>query len=174
LEVREAVTTTPRALRAIWRYLLDMDLVRSVKAYHVAVPNPLQHVLAEPRALGLVASDGIWARLVDLPAALGARRYATADELVLEVNDATCPRNEGRWRIRTDGEPGAATATVEAKTGPADVALDTTDLAAAYLGGSRLLDLAAVGRITELTPGAVARADALFSAGREPWCNSMF
>lgn len=174
MEVREAVATTPRALRAIWRYLFDVDLVRSVKASHVAVPNPLQHVLAEPRALGLNVGDGLWVRLVDLPAALGARHYATADELVFEVTDAFCPWNEGRWRIRTDGVPGAAVATVAATTEPADIALDTTDLAAAYLGGSRLIDLAAVGRIAELTPAAVARANALFIADREPWCVSMF
>ena len=30
------------------------------------------------------------------------------------------------------------------------------------------------GRIRELTPGAVVRAHALFTYGREPWCNSMF
>ena len=34
------------------------------------LPTPLQHLLAEPRALGLVATDGLWARLVDLPADL--------------------------------------------------------------------------------------------------------
>ena len=174
MEVREAVATTPRALAAIWRYLFDVDLIASIKASHVAVPNPLQHLLAEPRALGLVVGDGLWVRLVDLPAALGARRYATTDELVFEVADATCTWNEGRWRIRTGRQSGAAGATVEPTTDAADIALDTTGLAAAYLGGSRLIDLAAVGRIAELTPGAVARANALFTADREPWCVSMF
>ena len=174
LVVREAVTTTPRALRAIWRYLFDMDLVRTVKATRMAVPNPLQHVLAEPRALRLSVADGIWARLVDLPAALGARRYATSDALVLEVSDAFCPWNAGRWRISTSGPRDAAVAVVEATDDAAELALDTTDLAAAYLGGKRLLDLAAADRVTELRAGAVVRADALFSAGREPWCISMF
>ncbi len=174
LEVRDAVATTPRAQRAIWRYLFDVDLVKTVKARHVAVPNPLQHMLAEPRALGFNISDGIWARLVDLPEALRARRYTTTDELVIEVADRYCPWNEGRWRIRTNGKPGEAEASVETTTDPADLALDTTDLAAAYLGGARMLDLAAAGRIEELTAGAVARAHALLTAGREPWCNTMF
>jgi predicted acetyltransferase len=174
LVVREAVTTTPRALRAIWRYLFDVDLVRTVKAPHMAVPNPLQHVLAEPRALGLKVADGLWARLVDLPAALSARRYATHDALVLEVSDTYCPWNAGRWRLRTEGPHDPAPAIVEATSDVPDLALDTTDLAAAYLGGKRLLDLASAGRVTELTPGALARAEALFSADREPWCMSMF
>jgi predicted acetyltransferase len=174
LEVNSVVTLTPRALRGIWRYLFDVDLVRSVKADHVPVPNPLQHVLAEPRALGLIVSDGLWARLVDLPEALGARRYGTADELVLDVTDRFCPWNEGRWRIRTSGASGTAEATVAATTDPPDLVLDTSDLAAAYLGGSRFLDLAAAGRVSESTPGAIARAEALFWAGHEPWCGSMF
>jgi predicted acetyltransferase len=174
LEVRDAVATTPRALRAIWRYLFDMDLVRTVKAFRVAVPNPLQHVLAEPRALGLRVGDGLWARLVDLPAALAARRYATSDELVLQVADAFCSWNDDRWLLRTSGAPGAAKATVEATTRPADLSLDTSDLAAAYLGGSRLPDLAAAGRVVERTPDAIVRAERLFRAVREPWCGSMF
>lgn len=174
LEVRDAVAVTSRAQRAIWRYLFDVDLVRTVRAHHLAVPNPLQHLLAEPRALGLTVGDGIWARIVDLPEALGARHYATSDELVFEVSDRFCPWNEGRWRIRTSGDLGAAAATIEPTDGPADLALDTADLAAAYLGGARLLDLAAAGRVAEYTAGAAARAHALFSAGREPWCNTMF
>lgn len=174
MRVGDAVATTPRARRAIWRYLFDLDLVRTVKADHVAVPNPLQHLLAEPRALGLTVGDGIWARLVDLPAALEARRYASADSLVLEVSDDFCPWNAGTWRISSHGELGDAVAAVEPSTEAADLALDTTVLAAAYAGGSRLLDLAAVGRIEERTPGAVPRLHAMFSTGREPWCNTMF
>lgn len=174
MQVDDAVAITPGAHRAIWRYLFDIDLVKTVKAFHLAAPNPLQHLLAEPRALGFRLADGLWARLVDLPAALEARRYATADVLVVEVSDGFCPRNEGRWRIATDGQPGDAGAKVETTTDTADVVLDTTDLAAAYLGGSRLLDLAAVGRVEERTPGALARLDAMFTTGREPWCNTMF
>ncbi len=114
LEVKEAVTDSPRALRELWRYLFEVDLVRTVKAFRVPVPNPLQHILLEPRAIGLVANDGLWVRLVDLPAALAGRRYATTDSLVLEVSDGFCPWNAGRWRIETDrravggGGPGRA------------------------------------------------------------------
>ncbi|MGD8486985.1 MAG: GNAT family N-acetyltransferase [Chloroflexota bacterium] len=43
LEVAEAVTTTPEAVRGLWRYLFDVDLVRTVKAWRVPLPTPLQH-----------------------------------------------------------------------------------------------------------------------------------
>jgi len=174
LEVREAVVTTPRALRELWRYLFDVDLVRTVKAGRVPVPTPLQLLLAEPRALGLVAGDGLWVRLVDLPGALTARRYGTLEELVLEVGDDFCDWNAGTWRIRTSGEPGAAVAEVERTDVQPDLVLDTSDLAAAYLGGTRPTVLAAAGRIEERTEGAIRRLDALLASEHTPWCVSMF
>ena len=174
LEVKEAVTLTPRALRELWRFLFEVDLVRTVKADRVPVPNPLQQILAEPRALGLIAGDGLWVRLVDLPAALTGRRYTTTDSLVLEVADDFCPWNAGRWRITTTGEPWAAVAQIERTESVPDLVLDTADLAAIYLGGIRPTELAAAGRIEERTPGTLRRADVLFSADRTPWCVSMF
>ncbi len=48
------------------------------------------------------------------------------------------------------------------------------DLGAAYLGGVRPSELARAGRIDELVPGALRRADALFAAERAPWCSTMF
>ena len=127
-----------------------------------------------PRALGLVAGDGLWVRIVDLPAALDARRYGTADELVLDVRDDFCPWNAGRWRLRSEGEPGVATAQLVPTDAPADLALEAADLAAIYLGGVRPSELAAAGRVAELTSGGLRRADAMFAAERAPWCVTMF
>jgi predicted acetyltransferase len=174
LEVREAVTTSARALRGLWRFLFEVDLVRIVKASRVPVPAPLQHLLAEPRALGLVVNDGLWIRLVDLPAALEARRWGCADSMVLEVADDFCPWNAGRWRVHATGDRGAAVADVSRTDDAPDLVLATADLAAVYLGGIRPADLAAAGRIEELTPGAVDRATVMFSAQRTPWCVMMF
>jgi predicted acetyltransferase len=174
MEVREAVTNTPRALRGLWRYLFEVDLVRTVKVFRQSVPNPLQQILLEPRALGLIANDGLWLRLVDLPGALGARRYAIPGRLVLEVSDAFCPWNAGIWRLEADGEAWAAVGRVEPTTDAPDLVMDTTDLAAIYLGGQRAVDLAQAGRIEERMPGALRRATAMFAAERTPWCVSMF
>ncbi len=174
LLVREAVTTTPRALRELWRYLFDVDLVRTVRVQRAPVPNPLQYLLAEPRALGLLANDGLWLRIVDLPGALAARRYGTADELVLEVTDESCPWNAGRWRLRSRDESGSVTAAATRVDEEPHLALDIADLAAVYLGGTRPSDLARAGRIEERRPGALRRADAMFTAERTPWCTTMF
>jgi len=72
------------------------------------------------------------------------------------------------------GEAASAAAVVERTDGPADLSLDVADLAAAYLGGIRVADLARAGRVAELTAGALRRADALFASDRAPWCATMF
>jgi predicted acetyltransferase len=170
--VVEAMAVTPRAERAVWGFLFDIDLTRTTKAGRVTMPHPLLLELADPRALGITTGDGLWVRLVDLPAALAARRYGSVDALVLEVTDAFCPWNAGRWRLDASGEPGAAA--VERTDAPAELSLDVADLAAAYLGAFRLSDLARAGRVVELAPGALRRADALFAADRAPWCATIF
>jgi predicted acetyltransferase len=174
LLVVEAMALTPRAVRGVWGFLFGVDLMRTVNADRQPVPHPLQLALADPRALGLAAGDGIWVRLVDLPAALVARRYGAAGELVLDVTDAFCPWNAGRWRLVASGESGLAAAILERTDTPADLAVDATDLGAAYLGTFRLSELARAGRVGELVPGALRRADALFGSDRAPWCVTMF
>ena len=167
----EVIASTPRATRDLWAWLLGVDLVARVAAVRTPVPHPLQLLLAEPRRLGFTVGDGIWLRVVDLPAALVARTYGRPGALVLEVRDAFCPWNAGRWRL-VAGEDGHAVA--EPTGGLPDVTLDASDLGATYLGTFRFSELARVGRVVEGTPGALARADALFAADRAPWCGTMF
>jgi predicted acetyltransferase len=65
-------------------------------------------------------------------------------------------------------------ATVEPTADAADLALDTTDLAAAYMGSFSFTELGRATRTQELTPGARARADALFATAVLPWCSTPF
>lgn len=166
LDVIEAVGASPQATRAIWRYLLDADLVSRVKASQLPIDHPLLFLIAEPRRLGMHVVDGLWVRLVDIGAALSARGYGEGGPLVLSVTDAFCPWNEGRYKI----EGGAAGRTDEAP----DLALDVEALGAAYLGAFSFTQLAGAGRVVALREGALHRADALFRSTRAPWCPEIF
>jgi predicted acetyltransferase len=127
-------------------------------------------MLAEPRRLQLRLGDGIWLRIVDVPAALTARSYAADGEMVLDIGDEFLPEAAGRWRLKVSG----GEATVEATADAADLALDTTDLAAAYLGTFSFAELGRAGRTEELTRGARLRADAVFRTDVLPWCSTPF
>ncbi|MFH5822402.1 GNAT family N-acetyltransferase [Georgenia sp. AZ-5] len=158
VQVREAVALDAAAARALWGTLADLDLMGSVEARHLPTDDPLHGLLVDHRAARVVEHDDVWLRLLDAPAALTRRRYQRDVDVVLQVRDAVLPGNDGRWRLR--GGPGGAEVT--RATGPADLALDVADLAAAYLGGTSLGALALAGRVTELTPGALAPASAAF------------
>ena len=111
-------------------------------------------------------SDGLWVRLVDVGAALSARSYQGEGRLVLEVSDSFCPWNDDRWEL-ADGSARRTEADSELRLG-------VSELGSAYLGGFGFADLERAGRLEELTPGAVARADTLFRTNRKPWCPEIF
>ncbi|HLH57786.1 MAG TPA: GNAT family N-acetyltransferase [Streptosporangiaceae bacterium] len=171
ISVRELVTADPAASAALWRDLLGRDLSREVRALLRPVDDPVLFQLADPRRLRPVVSDGLWIRIVDLPAALAQRRYARPVDVVLEVSDPLFPGNEGRWRLRA-ADTGQATC--ERVSGDADVSLGITQLGAAYLGGTRLGMLAGAGLVTELRPGTLAPLSTAMSWEPAPWCPIIF
>jgi len=166
LVVREALGATPQAMAAIWRFLLDVDWMGVVEASLVPPDHPLFLLLAAPRRARYRMGDALWVRLVDVPAALSGRAYGDGAPLVLEVRDAVCPWNEGRWRL--DG--GACEAT---KAKP-DLALDVAALGSAYLGAVSFVQLREALKVDELREGAIERADALFGWRPLPWCLEIF
>jgi predicted acetyltransferase len=161
VKVEMLVGLTPEADAALWRYCLDLDLAGTIRVHDRPVDDPIRWRLADPRRLRATeVGDQLWLRLLDLPGALAARRYATEGELVVEVTDAIRPRNQGRFRL----EGGPDGATCQPTRAEPDLAMDITDLGAAFLGGARLATLARAGRVAELTPGALLRADAMFAS----------
>jgi predicted acetyltransferase len=167
LDVVEAIGDSPAATRAIWRYLCDTDLVRTISAELLPIDHPLLHLLAEPRRLAMRLGDAVWIRLVDVAAALSQRGWeAEGPPLTLGVSDAFCPWNQGSFRL-ADGK---ATRTDAAP----DLSLDVAALGSTYLGGFGFTRLADAGRVVEHTKGALLRADALFRSARAPWCPEIF
>jgi predicted acetyltransferase len=166
VRVRELLAATPAARAVLWAFLLDQDLTRKITWDLAPSDEPLWLMLADPRALRRTVWDGLWVRLVDVPAALEARAYASEPDVVLEVSDAFCRWNEGRYRLAGERcEPTEA---------PPDLALDAATLAAVYLGGTTLRELGDAGRVRELRPGALAPASDAFRGAVAPWCPEIF
>ena len=164
--VRELVAAAPEARAALWAFLLDQDLTRTLEWALAPPDEPLWLMLTDPDASRVALAPSLWVRLVDVAAALAARTYASDPDVVLEVADAFCPWNAGRYRLT-----GGGCARTEAE---ADLALDVAALGAAYLGGTLLTELAGAGRVAELRPGALERASAAFRGGVAPWCPEIF
>jgi predicted acetyltransferase len=166
LELEELMALDEDAYAALWRFCFDTDLVGRIYGWKRPVDDPILHMLAEPRALRFHVRDGLWVRLVDVDAALETRRYSAEDRLVFEVHDDNCPWNEGRFELE-GGPDGASCRRTDAE---ADLIVDAADLGATYMGGVAFQTLAGARRVMEASPGALKRADAMFTWRPGPWC----
>lgn len=164
--VRSIHADDPAAYAALWQMLSNIDLVSRISVNSLPVDDPLFSMLESPRAaLRAGRRDGLHLRLVDVDRALEARTYSSPIDVVLEIRDAFCPWNAGRWRLSGDDKGATCTRT----DSPAELSLDVRDLAAAYLGGRTLVVLATAGQVVEHSSGALAAASRAFAGDLQPW-----
>ncbi|MFE0426821.1 GNAT family N-acetyltransferase [Streptomyces sp. NPDC058953] len=165
VEVQDVHADDPASRAALWRYLFGMDLTSKLVKYSLPVDDPLLQLVSDQRRCGLRQWDGLHVRLVEVGAALTARGYRAPVDVVLDVDDAFCGWNTGRWRLSAD----AGGAVCERTADPADLALSVGSLGALYLGGVTPVSLAAAGLLRELRPGAVAAVSTAFGSDPAPW-----
>jgi predicted acetyltransferase len=165
-KVNEILAATEDAERALWNYLVHLDLVRVLTLSAYPVDLPLEWLLTDGRAARRTWSgDDYWLRILDLPAALSARRYAVADRLVLQVIDPEGGYAEGRYLL----DAGPEHADCKPSTESADLQLSQRALAGIYLGGSTVRAQRLAGLLEEETPGAAHRLQLMFATERAPW-----
>jgi predicted acetyltransferase len=170
LKVENMVCASAGAEASLWRYLFDVDLVAVVKAWDRPPDESLLWLVQEPRRLRFSLSDGLWVRIVDIPAALGARRYAADGRLVLDVEDHFRPETSGRYELIVEGGDPMCRPT----DADAEIVCTVGALGAAYLGGSSFRQLARAQQVRELGSGALERADAMFAWDPAPWFGFIF
>jgi predicted acetyltransferase len=171
--IEELRGVTPDVEAALWRFVFDLDLVGRVTARRRPVDEPLRWRLADPRHLRAVELfDRLYVRILDVPAALTARGYRREGGLVLDVAppadrlDAQPDPAPGRWVL--EAGPDGASCRPARPGEDAELRLGVTELGSVYLGGFPPSELAAAGRIEELRPGSLDRADALFATTPAP------
>ncbi|MFI9271242.1 GNAT family N-acetyltransferase [Kitasatospora sp. NPDC052896] len=175
VQVYELESETAPVTAALWSYLASIDLTGRVRAWGRAADDPLPLLAADRDQVRVTQQfPALWLRLVDVRAALTARTWAQPVDLVLEVRDEAIPANHGRFRLTADPGGGANGGRYEPTTDPADLALDVRDLAACYLGDTRLCRLAHAGLVTERTAGAARQLDAALRTEFLPFTHDEF
>ncbi len=171
VKVEDLHTLTRAAEDDLVRFLLEIDLVTTVKLGGRRIVEPFLWRLENQRAARLTGyGDGMWVRLFDVPRALEARTYERSGSLVLEVVDDAALA--GTTRLAVDAGPEGARC-VSTSRSP-DLTLPVAALSGAYLGGTRLMDLARSFGADEHREGALAAADALLRTADSPWCSTFF
>lgn len=174
LKVLDHFATDRAAAEALWRYAFSVDWVRKVRVENIGPDDPLPLLLVNPRAARPVSEyeDAVWLKVLDVPAAFGARTYRAPGRVVLEVADSG-PGGyaDGRWAIEAAADgTGRAVRTED----PADLAMDAGALGSLYLGDGSVPLLTSAGLVRELRPGAAGRADLLLRSAVAPWCPDHF
>lgn len=171
--VHDLVAATPDAEAALWQYLCSIDLTRRITHWTVPPDSELPWRLVDSRQVRSKSlRDWLWLRPVDVPALLGARRYATEERLVIEVRDDLRPDGEAAGRFVLEGGPDGASC---ARTGTSpDVVLGVSALGAISLGGITASTLARAGQVEEQNAGALAVTDRMFAADRAPFSFTWF
>lgn len=164
----QVFAATNDAHAALWRVLLAQELVTSITA-RLPADDPLPLLLTDSRLVTTTSiADGLWLRVLDVPAVLAARRYAVEIDTVIDVRDGFLGRG-GRFRLR--GGPDGAQC--EPVTAGADVHLDIADLGSLVTGCHRARAFAAAGRLAA-DPATLHRFDAAFIPDREPFHGTDF
>lgn len=169
LLVLDCVATTAEALRSLWATLAATASVVPTIAFRSGADEPLRALLGGNDVS--VGHERPWMlRLVDAPSAIAARGWpADARAAVaLDVDDATCPWNAGRWRLVVEDGAGRLE-----RGGDGAVRLGVGSLASLYTGWSTTIALA---RTALLDGGSAADRAALDRAfaGPVPWMMDEF
>ena len=170
VSVLQASALDAPATHRLWSFLLDLDLTATVATPALAVDDPLLHLLVDLRPADRRVRDNLWVRLLDVPTALTARRYAAPLDVVLDVVDTLLPANAGHWRLVVDATGEARVARTDAE---ADVCLDVRELGALYLGGRSAAALAAAGLVVG-GRDVLGRVTAAFTSPLAPVSPGMF
>lgn len=158
--ITKLAAVTPEAAVALWRVLLGLDLMQTV-SIETHPGNTLPYLLTDPRLVRSTgARDGLWLRMLDIPAVLGARTYSADLDVVVEVSDAVLGGG-GRFAVEMRRGGRADCTPTDA---PADVSLDLSVLGSLYLGTHRASAFATAHRLRCEDPATVTALDAAFAS----------
>ncbi|MFC9431167.1 GNAT family N-acetyltransferase [Streptomyces sp. NPDC056987] len=165
IELKDLHAADPVAYAELWRFLFGIDLTSAVRVRSRPVDDPFRYLVSDLRRCALRVRDDLYLRPVELAPALEARTYRAPVDVVLEVTDAFCPWNEGRWRLSGDAKGATCARTADAP----DLVLSVNELSAVYLGDTALTALAGAGRVREVRAGALDAASVAFGSDVAPW-----
>jgi predicted acetyltransferase len=164
VQLGELVATDPEAEAALWQHVCDVDLTTKVVSWWRPADDALLDLVVDPLRARTQLGPPLYARLLDVPAALGGRTYDAEDTLVLAVHDASRDQS-GTYRL----EAGPDGAEVRRTDAAADLTLPVDVLASVWLGGVPATRLRDGRRLGEHTPGAARRLDRLTAVEKAAW-----
>ncbi|MDP9441267.1 MAG: GNAT family N-acetyltransferase [Actinomycetota bacterium] len=169
VQVQELCAEEPEVVLALWRLVgsssTQAELVKAVSQPE----SPLLLLLPDQEMT--TPNEIRWmTRIVDAPGAIAARGFAAAVRVSVEIDltDAHCDWNQGRWRLTVEDGCGRLE-----RGGSGDVTMSINALATLYTGYASATTLQQAGLLASPSPEALDGLTAAFS-GPTPWCADFY
>ncbi len=167
VDVSELISVDAPARLDLWRFLASIDLFPHVTYWNEPTDLELAWQASDRRRISRSLFDALYLRVLDVRAALEARRYCEPGTLVLGIGGVDGEVATYRLEASADGAECVPT------TADPDVAMDVRALGAIYIGAAHTLPLARAGEIRG-DAAAIATLDRIVSWPIAPWCPEVF
>ena len=167
--VGEVIGVDADARLSVWSLVSSVDLFPNVKSGDVPVDFELPFQVANPRAIQRRLEDGMYLRVLDVPAAMSARGYEATGSLAFEVKD---PLGFAQGTYLLDVAEDGSASCRPTDDGP-DVVLDVATLSRLYLGSDQAGPLSRTGAIGG-DAAAVAGFGDLMRTSVAPCCHEVY
>src|SRR4029453_6195554 len=117
VSVEELDADSAEAHAALWRFVLDLDLVRRFVRQNAPLDESVRYLVADLRSVKAEVQDGTYARLVDVPRALEARRYLADLDVTIRVEDRLLTYNSGTIRLEASRSGASVTRVTRGRRG---------------------------------------------------------
>jgi predicted acetyltransferase len=168
LVITDFIANSPESWASLWAFLLNHDLVAKFIARLRSLDDPIFDLLAGPRRAQTEVGDGLWVRVMDVAAALTARRYQGDFAAVFLIHDPMGLAG-GTFHLEASEEGSDC----KSSNADPDIVMDIEDLGAVYMGNGGFQRLARAGRLSG-DASKLAAADQAFAWDPRPWCPEIF
>ena len=168
LVITDFIAGSPESWASLWAFLLNHDLVAKFIARQRSLDDPIFDLLAGPRRAQTQVGDGVWVRVMNVPAALSARKYRGDFAAVFGIHDPMGLAG-GTFQLEASAEGSDC----KLSDADPDIVMDIEDLGAVYLGNGGFRRLSRAGRLSG-DDAKLAAADQAFGWDPRPWCPEYF
>jgi predicted acetyltransferase len=172
LEVAFFIAVTAEAALALWKFLLSVDTIESVRLAHRPLDEPLRWLLKDGRRLETVSiEDHIWLRILDPVEALRQRSFPSLSSPIrIKTYDPLQLAGKSTIEIISDGR--------ETHVGYSDAApeieIDISTLSALLLNGNSVRTLAAARLVSFDSERSLIKLASAFAPIDNPFTDTSF
>ncbi|MGH1489947.1 MAG: GNAT family N-acetyltransferase [Acidimicrobiales bacterium] len=178
VDVADIAAVDAQSEHNLWWFLSNIDLFPNVSMWTQPSDSILPWIARDPRGIKRLVTDGAHLRVLDIEAALSARKYDTTGQLVFKTLDPQRPALSGTYRLTVDDDGNGTCARIEASGETSDrsqpvATLSPCAIGGLYLGATPIKALVLNGHI-EAEQSDLDTIRRLFTWPVAAWCDETF